>query len=219
MCSACLISRYRSHLNTRCKRAIHIWFCIYAAVVFPTQVNKSISTGNALVVELFITFQLVFTVFATCDHKRHDLKGSSALAIGLSVCVGHLFAVSTRHYKQINRERSRKTKRVQYRIHSSTTLLYLLLMRSCGCITTSLYLGAVAFRETDVIITPKIQQTAVCSQHWILSPWAGSSLSHEWWRFSVLIYSGCTDNTFFRPSTVQVLTFGNLPIPSTDMIT
>lgn len=50
--------------------------------------------GNALVVELFITFQLVFTVFATCDHKRHDLKGSSALAIGLSVCVGHLFAVS-----------------------------------------------------------------------------------------------------------------------------
>uniref|UniRef100_UPI0037E8301A aquaporin-4-like n=1 Tax=Semicossyphus pulcher TaxID=241346 RepID=UPI0037E8301A len=58
-----------------------------------TTVNKSISVGNALVVELFITFQLVFTVFATCDPKRNDLKGSSALAIGLSVCIGHLFAI------------------------------------------------------------------------------------------------------------------------------
>ncbi|XP_062279664.1 aquaporin-4 isoform X2 [Scomber scombrus] len=58
-----------------------------------TKVNRSISVGNALVVELFITFQLVFTVFATCDHKRNDLKGSSGLAIGLSVCIGHLFAI------------------------------------------------------------------------------------------------------------------------------
>lgn len=64
------------------------------AVFFPTQVNANISVGNALVVEVFITFQLVFTVFATCDHNGQDLKGSSALAIGLSVCVGHLFAVS-----------------------------------------------------------------------------------------------------------------------------
>uniref|UniRef100_UPI000D2FAE0C aquaporin-4 n=1 Tax=Maylandia zebra TaxID=106582 RepID=UPI000D2FAE0C len=58
-----------------------------------TEVNDSISVGTALVVELFITFQLIFTIFATCDHKRKDLKGSSALAIGLSVCVGHLFAI------------------------------------------------------------------------------------------------------------------------------
>lgn len=58
-----------------------------------TEVNESISVGTALVVELFITFQLIFTIFATCDHKRKDLKGSSALAIGLSVCVGHLFAI------------------------------------------------------------------------------------------------------------------------------
>ncbi|XP_070688221.1 aquaporin-4-like [Pempheris klunzingeri] len=58
-----------------------------------TMVNTNISVGNALVVELFITFQLVFTVFATCDHKHNDPKGSSALAIGLSVCIGHLFAI------------------------------------------------------------------------------------------------------------------------------
>ncbi|XP_071756878.1 aquaporin-4-like isoform X1 [Centroberyx gerrardi] len=58
-----------------------------------TTVNTSISVGHALVVELFITFQLVFTVFATCDPKRNDLNGSSALAIGLSVTIGHLFAI------------------------------------------------------------------------------------------------------------------------------
>ncbi|KAF7690212.1 aquaporin-4 [Silurus meridionalis] len=58
-----------------------------------TSVNTHISAGHALVVELFITFQLVFTIFATCDPKRTDLKGSAALAIGLSVCIGHLFAI------------------------------------------------------------------------------------------------------------------------------
>lgn len=67
---------------------------MFVVFVFSTQVNARVSVGSALAVELFITFQLVFTVFATCDHNRHDLKGSSALAIGLSVCVGHLFAVS-----------------------------------------------------------------------------------------------------------------------------
>lgn len=60
----------------------------------PLQVNTEISTGHAIVIELIITFELVFTVFATCDPKRIDLKGSAALAIGLSVCIGHLFAVS-----------------------------------------------------------------------------------------------------------------------------
>ncbi|KAK2863983.1 hypothetical protein Q7C36_003137 [Tachysurus vachellii] len=58
-----------------------------------TSVSTHISAGHALVVELFITFELVFTIFATCDPKRTDQKGSTALAIGLSVCIGHLFAI------------------------------------------------------------------------------------------------------------------------------
>lgn len=45
--------------------------------------------------ELLITFELVFTVFATCDPKRTDLGGSAGLAIGFAVAIGHLFAVST----------------------------------------------------------------------------------------------------------------------------
>uniref|UniRef100_A0A3B4A6C9 Aquaporin-4 n=1 Tax=Periophthalmus magnuspinnatus TaxID=409849 RepID=A0A3B4A6C9_9GOBI len=49
--------------------------------------------GHGLVVEIIITFELVFTVFATCDPKRSDLGGSAALAIGLAVAIGHLFGI------------------------------------------------------------------------------------------------------------------------------
>ncbi|KAJ8279863.1 hypothetical protein COCON_G00069290 [Conger conger] len=57
-----------------------------------TKVNR-ISPGQGLVVESIITFELVFTVFATCDPKRADLKGSAALAIGFAVAIGHFFAI------------------------------------------------------------------------------------------------------------------------------
>lgn len=56
--------------------------------------NSSLSAGHGLLVELLITFELVFTVFATCDPRRTDLGGSAGLAIGFAVAVGHLFAVS-----------------------------------------------------------------------------------------------------------------------------
>nr|XP_023682506.1 aquaporin-4 isoform X2 [Paramormyrops kingsleyae] len=58
-----------------------------------TVVNSSISLGHALVVELLITFELVFTIFATCDPRRVELKGSVALATGFAVSIGHLFAI------------------------------------------------------------------------------------------------------------------------------
>ncbi|MED6264813.1 Aquaporin-4 [Characodon lateralis] len=58
-----------------------------------TMVNSNISLGHALLVELFITFELVFTIFASCDPKRTDLSGSASLAIGFAVAIGHLFAI------------------------------------------------------------------------------------------------------------------------------
>uniref|UniRef100_A0A3B3Y0Y2 Aquaporin 4 n=1 Tax=Poecilia mexicana TaxID=48701 RepID=A0A3B3Y0Y2_9TELE len=58
-----------------------------------TMVSSKISLGHALLVELLITFELVFTIFATCDPKRTDLSGSASLAIGFAVAIGHLFAV------------------------------------------------------------------------------------------------------------------------------
>lgn len=58
-----------------------------------TTVTSKISLGHGLLVELLITFELVFTVFATCDPKRTDLGGSAGLAIGFAVAIGHLFAI------------------------------------------------------------------------------------------------------------------------------
>ncbi|KAM3604815.1 uncharacterized protein V6R79_016582 [Siganus canaliculatus] len=57
-----------------------------------TTVNSDISEGQGLIVELVITFTLLFTVFASSDPKRTDLGGSAALAVGFSVTVGQAFA-------------------------------------------------------------------------------------------------------------------------------
>ncbi|XP_018410166.1 PREDICTED: aquaporin-4 [Nanorana parkeri] len=59
-----------------------------------TEVNAKLSPGHGLLVELIITFQLLFTICASCDSKRNDTTGSVALAIGFSVAIGHLFAIN-----------------------------------------------------------------------------------------------------------------------------
>ncbi|KAG5835628.1 hypothetical protein ANANG_G00246040 [Anguilla anguilla] len=58
-----------------------------------TELSASISLLQGIAVELLITFQLVFTVFATCDPRHSELQGCAALAIGFAVAIGHLFAV------------------------------------------------------------------------------------------------------------------------------
>jgi len=59
-----------------------------------TSVNSEyVSAAEAFVVEMFITFILVLTVFASCDEQRRDLNGSTPLTIGFAVTVCHLFAI------------------------------------------------------------------------------------------------------------------------------
>ncbi|XP_061074717.1 aquaporin-4-like [Conger conger] len=58
-----------------------------------TMLNADVSLLQGVAVELLITFQLVFTVFATCDPQYSEFQGTAALAIGFAVAIGHLFAV------------------------------------------------------------------------------------------------------------------------------
>ena len=56
--------------------------------------NEALQHHQAFGVEFFITFVLLFTVFASTDSQRTDLGGSVPLTVGLSVSVYHLRAVS-----------------------------------------------------------------------------------------------------------------------------
>lgn len=62
--------------------------------------SGDVTEAQGFGVEVMITFVLVFTVLASIDEKRTDLKGSAPLTIGLAVAVGHLVAVS-RLLKQV----------------------------------------------------------------------------------------------------------------------
>ncbi|XP_073439908.1 aquaporin-4-like [Dendrobates tinctorius] len=57
-----------------------------------TMINERLSIGHGLLIEIIITFQLVFTICSSCDPRNKDK--SSALAIGISVIIGHLFAIN-----------------------------------------------------------------------------------------------------------------------------
>ena len=55
--------------------------------------NAAVSSGQCFGIELLITFILVWTVLASVDSNR-KFSGSGALAIGLSIAMCHLWAVS-----------------------------------------------------------------------------------------------------------------------------
>ncbi|NXX48203.1 AQP5 protein, partial [Tricholaema leucomelas] len=55
--------------------------------------NNNVSLGQALVVEIILTFQLAACIFASTDNRRSGNGGSPALSIGLSVAVGHLVGI------------------------------------------------------------------------------------------------------------------------------
>nr|XP_056722978.1 aquaporin-5-like [Euleptes europaea] len=55
--------------------------------------SNNTTAGQAVVVEIILTFQLVMCIFASTDSRRRDNVGSPALSIGLSVTLGHLLGI------------------------------------------------------------------------------------------------------------------------------
>ncbi|XP_025786269.1 aquaporin-6-like [Puma concolor] len=55
--------------------------------------NNNTTQGQAMVVELILTFQLALCVFSSTDSRRTSPVGSPALSIGLSVTLGHLVGI------------------------------------------------------------------------------------------------------------------------------
>jgi len=62
-------------------------------VVCTPKPSDGVSLGQVFGIELFVTFVLVMTVFATCDTNRSGIGGSGPLAIGLAIAMCHLWAV------------------------------------------------------------------------------------------------------------------------------
>jgi len=65
----------------------------YHGALGVTHIKDSVKPEQAFAVEFMVTFVLVFTYFANLEPKRVDM-GSRSLSVGLSVVLGHLFAVS-----------------------------------------------------------------------------------------------------------------------------
>jgi len=67
---------------------------LYASDLCTPKPAPIVSVRQLFGYELFITFVLVMTVFATCDSGR-EIGGSGPLAIGIAVAMCHLWAVRT----------------------------------------------------------------------------------------------------------------------------
>lgn len=60
-----------------------------------------LSVGAGFAIDFFATLQLVLCIITVTDKRRTDVTGSAPLAIGLSVGLGHLTAVSESQSKSV----------------------------------------------------------------------------------------------------------------------
>lgn len=58
-----------------------------------TQINSEIDDAQGVLIEVIITFLLVFIINAVSDDRRNDVRGSTGLAIGFAITIGHFAGV------------------------------------------------------------------------------------------------------------------------------
>nr|XP_023027746.1 aquaporin AQPAe.a-like [Leptinotarsa decemlineata] len=58
-----------------------------------TVVSEQISPTQGLLMEIILTFLLLFVIQAVCDPMRKDIKSSAPLAIGLAITAAHLCGI------------------------------------------------------------------------------------------------------------------------------
>lgn len=59
-----------------------------------TTLNKHLTPVQGMGIEFFLGFVLVLVIFGVCDSNKPHSRAPAALAIGLTVALGHLAAVS-----------------------------------------------------------------------------------------------------------------------------
>ncbi|XP_004601991.2 lens fiber major intrinsic protein [Sorex araneus] len=103
---AFLVSSQMSLLRALCYVAAQVLGAVSGAAVLysvtpaASRGNLALNTlrpglgaGQATVVEMFLTLQLVLCIFATYDERRNGRLGPVALAVGFSLTLGHLFGM------------------------------------------------------------------------------------------------------------------------------
>lgn len=65
----------------------------YSKSIGITQISSDIDVAQGVLIECIITFLLVFIINAVSDDRRNDIRGSTGLAIGFAITIGHFAGV------------------------------------------------------------------------------------------------------------------------------
>lgn len=67
-----------------------------------TNIGPGVTDVQGFLMEIILTFLLLFIIHAVSDPRRKDIKGSAPLAIGLAVTACHLCGVNIQILELLN---------------------------------------------------------------------------------------------------------------------
>uniref|UniRef100_A0A8C6X5B7 Aquaporin-5 n=1 Tax=Naja naja TaxID=35670 RepID=A0A8C6X5B7_NAJNA len=63
------------------------------STLFANQIPKDITSGEAFLIEIILTFSVVMCIFSVTDKRRRESGSYAALSIGLAVTMAHLVGI------------------------------------------------------------------------------------------------------------------------------